>query len=304
MAKQAIEGQRGNIFWREPKSLIILGYDRHRSALADALLQDERPLAPLGALVEIARAWNEGNEDAARSLAAQASGANTAAAAWFLDDARLVLSIGASGVHEPVLVVRDGDDVVVLDGRRRVASARAADKMSREQGGEGVLVPVLIEKGNPGTLAGTMAACNELRRANTPMARAEVAYRIYTQVGGEPAAKLKLIALNMGVTTQTARSWVALGELPPSARTLVTGGLVSQAKAASVARNTKWTLADKVARLESLAERPRPTRPKGPPLKPRVEALVRALRGISAMLPAEAKQALEAFPEFADEETR
>ncbi len=125
MAKQPIEGTRSNMFWRDPESLIILGYDKHAaSPLLDALGQDERPLGQVHVLREIAEAWNAGEEAQARALAEEHGGA------WLVDDACLALNIAATRIHEPVLVTRDGDDVIVVDGRRRVVAARVADAIS------------------------------------------------------------------------------------------------------------------------------------------------------------------------------
>lgn len=291
MAKQPIEGTRSNMFWRSPDSLIILGYDQHAaSPLLDALGQDERPLGQVHVLREIAEAWNAGDEAKARAISEQHGGA------WLVEDACLALNIGATRIHEPVLVTRDGDDVIVVDGRRRVVAARVADAMRRSQGGQGVEVPVIVVKGAPGSLAGIMGASNELRRDNTPLARAEVAYRIASQVGGDNGDALRQVALAMGVTTQTARSWIALGALPADLRARIGQGKLTMTKAASVAKKSKLTLAQKIARLSALADTERVRRKHGPSLKARVARLLVTLDAATReALPEQARKALAAL---------
>lgn len=291
MAKQPIEGTRSNMFWRSPDSLTILGYDEHAaSPLLAALGQNERPLGEVCTLREIAEAWNEGDEEKARGIAVDNGGQ------WLVEDACLALNIASSRIHEPVLVTRDGDDVIVVDGRRRVVAARVADVMRRAQGGQGVEVPVIVVKGAPGALAGIMGACNELRRANSPLARAEVAYRIASQVGGSNGDAIAQVALSMGVTTQTARSWIALGELPADLRSRIGQGKLTMTKAASVAKKAKLTLAQKVARLTALADAERVRRKHGPSLKARVARLLLTLDAATrAALPAQARKALDAL---------
>lgn len=291
MAKQPIEGTRSNMFWRRPDSLIILGYDEHApTPLLDALGQDERPLGKVDVLRDIAEAWNTGDETKAHVLAEEHGGS------WLIEDACLALSIGATRVHEPVLVTRDGSDVIVVDGRRRVVAARVADAMRRAQGGQGVQVPVIVVNGSPGSLAGIMGACNELRRANTPLARAEVAYRIASQVGGDNGDALRQVALAMGVTTQTARSWIALGELPADLRARIGQGKLTMTKAAAVAKKSKLTLAQKVERLTALADTERMRRKHGPSLKARVARLLVTLDAATReALPEQARKALAAL---------
>lgn len=142
MAKQALEGQRLNAFGMDPNVLVIIGYDTKDGP--EHALWDERMCPPRLA-----------EED--------------------------IRNIKLLGVQEPVLVRKDGERVVVIDGRHRVLWCRAANARLREEGASKDqlhLVPCIVKRGDDAKVMGLMAALNEVAVRDSPIVRARKAQRL------------------------------------------------------------------------------------------------------------------------------
>lgn len=126
-----------------------------------------------------------------------------------VDDA-LVESImfDSQGVIEPIVITKDGEDAVVIDGRQRVKAALEANKRLKKAGAVPVKVPCVVRKGSAKHLTAASVTANEVRINDDILARAKKASNLlnmgYTE---EEIAKL------FGVTKQTILNYLAIDGL-------------------------------------------------------------------------------------------
>lgn len=166
MAKQAIEGVRKNAFARDPKTMLIVGIDE----VPGVMDPKNHPLY----------------EDPARLV---------------IDDA-MVRNIMHYGVIEPVVVCRDGENVVVVDGRRRVLHARRANELLFERGGQPILVTCVVRDGDDGDLMGVMVTANSIRLEESTLQKAKKASRMLNNGMSDEA-----VATAFGVGVPAIRQW-------------------------------------------------------------------------------------------------
>lgn len=90
-----------------------------------------------------------------------------------LDEA-MVLNIMTLGVKEPILVWKDPEtgEVLVVDGRQRVAHAIEANRRLGARGEPLLQVPGVPQRGDAERMGDLMISMNEARRADSPMTRA------------------------------------------------------------------------------------------------------------------------------------
>lgn len=137
-------------------------------------------------------------------------------------DENLVLNIMAHGVKQAVLAKKDGDSVLVVDGRQRVRAAIEANKRLKKEGKEPVRVKVLMEKGDEADLFGTLILANELRHDDTPMIKAKKAARLISMGRSEEEA-----AITYGVSTATIKNWLKLLDASAKVRKAVDDGKIT-----------------------------------------------------------------------------
>jgi ParB family chromosome partitioning protein len=151
-------------------------------------------------------------------------------------DEALVESImfDAQGVIEPVVVTKDGEDAVVVDGRQRVKAAVEANKRLKKAGEVQVKVPCIVRRGTAKHLAGTAVMANELRRDDDILVRAKKATNLsnygYTE---------EEIAIMFGVTKQTILNWLAIGSLDKTVKSAIKDGKIPASHAMRLARVPK-----------------------------------------------------------------
>ena len=83
----------------------------------------------------------------------------------------LVLNILLRGVIEPVVVRMNGEDIEVIDGRRRVLHAREANRRLREAGGDLIRVPFIVRGGSEVDLLG-IASSAQMHEEESPYEKA------------------------------------------------------------------------------------------------------------------------------------
>ncbi|MBV6304909.1 hypothetical protein KVP10_08415 [Candidimonas humi] len=90
-----------------------------------------------------------------------------------LDEA-MVLNIMALGVREPILVWKDPEtgDVLIVDGRQRVAHALDANRRLMARGEPPIQVPGIPQRGTIERMGDIMISMNEARRGDAPLVRA------------------------------------------------------------------------------------------------------------------------------------
>jgi ParB family chromosome partitioning protein len=140
MAKQALEGKRGNLFLIAPEDLVIIGIDTAHKSEKEHPLYDPRIKLPV-------------NEN-------------------------LVRNIMVYGVIDPIKVRKEGDDPVVVDGRQRLRAAREANKRLVAEGKEPILVPVIPKRGSDATMFGVLISANENRQNDDILAKIDKAGRM------------------------------------------------------------------------------------------------------------------------------
>lgn len=142
-------------------------------------------------------------------------------------DERLIDSIMKSGVLEPVIVRRNGEDekgrpiVEVVDGRQRVRAAMIANHRISEAGGEPIRVPAITKRGDGGDLMGIMITTNEIRKQDPPLIKAKKVQR-YLDLG----RSLEEAAVTFGATVTTLKGYLALLDCHPDVIKAVDGGRI------------------------------------------------------------------------------
>ena len=139
-----------------------------------------------------------------------------------LDEGLVVNIMYLGKVLETVGVRKDGDVAQCVWGRQRIRCCREANRRLREQGKEPVLVPATFERADEGRLYGMMVSENELRRGDTPMARARKLAKLMDHGSTREDA-----ADTFGVTVQTIDNMLALMDLDKSVQGMVDDGKLS-----------------------------------------------------------------------------
>lgn len=145
-------------------------------------------------------------------------------------DQALVKNIAFQGVIEPVVIVKQNDQPVVVAGRQRVRAAREANKLLKEQGKEPIRVPAVVRRGTESDLFGVSISENEARQDDTPMGRAQKCARYLNMGRSEDEA-----AVTFGVTVTCVKQWMKMLETTPAVRKAVQDGKLSATSAAQLA---------------------------------------------------------------------
>lgn len=133
------------------------------------------------------------------------------------------------GVLKPVLVRKDGDKLIVIDGRQRVRYARAANKELKKRGEEMIRVPVIVKKGDDAHLFGVSRAAN-LHDGDDLLTNARNAQR-FIDMGRDLAE----VATTFGVSASTVRNWIAMLDLAPEVQAQVVAGEIGTVAAVQLA---------------------------------------------------------------------
>ncbi len=145
-------------------------------------------------------------------------------------DPGLVKSFMAVGSKVPLIVVKDGNQLLIVEGRQRYKAALAANKQLEKEGKELIKVKVQLESGaSESDLFGLSILTNELRYADGPMAKAAKAKRFIDMGRTEEEA-----AVVFGVTKATIKNWLAINCLSATARKAVDTGKISVTAAAKL----------------------------------------------------------------------
>lgn len=203
MAKQALPGRRANMFMMNPSDLVIVGLDTDDGI--EHPLYDERIKLPV--------------------------------------DQRLVTSIAMMGVSDPVLVRKDGDVPVVVDGRQRVRAAREVNEKLVAAGKPPVSIPVTTMRGDELLATQLGEHRNNIRQEDPVVLKASKARR-YVNMG----LSLAQIAAMQGVSKVTVSNWLKLDEAHPDVKAAVKSeamGLVEAVKASSKPREEQKKVAKK-----------------------------------------------------------
>lgn len=189
--KKAIAAKRLNAFSLDPDDVVVIGVDTQDGR--EHSLWDKRSFDPL--------------EEAT------------------------VRNIATYGVIEPIIVVKDGDKVIVADGRRRVLHAREAKKRQLAAGEITVMIPAVLKKGSDARIFGISRSANAHRKNDDAMTNAENAGRMM-----DLGASVDDVAVTFGVETQTVKIWLTLLDADASVKKAVQAGELAPSAAAKLAK--------------------------------------------------------------------
>lgn len=195
MGKKALDAARISGYAMDPNDLTVIGIDTEHK-------RGEHPL------------WDE------RSF-------------YALDEG-MVLNIMRLGVKETVIVTKDGDNVLVVDGRRRTLHAREANRRLREAGETQVTVPVMLERGSDAHLEEIAISLNTHRLQDSYMVNVDKAVRMLSRNNDEAVA-----ALSFGVDVQTIVNWQKLAGVSKKVRAAIDQGIVAPTAAVKLADLSK-----------------------------------------------------------------
>lgn len=137
-------------------------------------------------------------------------------------DEAMVKNIMVNGVIEPVIIAKEGMDVIVVDGRQRTKNAIEANKRLTAEGKEPVKVTCIIRRGDDASLFGVLISANENRQDDTPLGKADKLSRYLAMGRTEEQA-----AIAFGVSAVTIKTWLAMLTLSDKVKQAVDGGVIS-----------------------------------------------------------------------------
>lgn len=211
MGKQVIDAPRKQAFMLDPRSVVVIGVDTdHTARTGDHghIHWDPRVLAPV--------------------------------------DTALAANIRTYGVLKPVLVEKDGDQVIVIDGRRRTLACRAAWDAATAAGEEVPYLPVFFTRGTEAHQFGVSRAANQFARPETVLEKAEAAQRML-----DLNPNVERVAVTFGVQPRTIRDWISLLALAEPVRQAVAAEEISPAAAAALTELSKTDQVKKLAELRA-----------------------------------------------------
>lgn len=159
-----------------------------------------------------------------------------------------VLSIMKLGVLEPIIIWKDPETgrSCVVEGRQRVKNTLEANKRLREEGKKPLLVPAVVRRGSPFSVAEVMISANEIFQADTPLGRAKKMADALTRGHDE-----KDLALMFGVGVQTIRATLALLDATQAVKDAVESGDITVTQARQLANLTPAEQREKVKEVEA-----------------------------------------------------
>ena len=157
----------------------------------------------------------------------------------------LVASIRAHGFRSTILCFKDGEKLIVLDGRQRTRAAVQANEEIKAAGGELVRVRVMLERGDESQLYAIQCLTNENRQDDSDVTKAEKLQR-YLAFGRSEAEAIGIFGSAVKV-----RALLALLDCAAPVRAAVAAGKISTSAATKL---VKLERADQVAELAKLVE--------------------------------------------------
>ncbi|MGP3038430.1 ParB/RepB/Spo0J family partition protein [Serratia nevei] len=158
-----------------------------------------------------------------------------------------VLSIMKLGVIEPIVIWKDPETgrSCVVEGRQRVKNTLEANKRLREEGKKPLLVPAVVRRGSPFSVAEVMISANEIFQADTPLGRAKKMADALTRGHDEDD-----LSLMFGVGVQTIRATLALLDATQAVKDAVESGTVTVSQARQLANLSPEEQREKVKEVE------------------------------------------------------
>lgn len=211
MSKNAVDAPRRNYFMMDPHDVVIVGLDTKDGK--EHHLYDDRIHLPV--------------------------------------DPDMVANIRAYGVIKAVRATKDGDRVLIVDGRQRARACRLAWDLAIKAGEEPPRLPVDMMRGTEVYTFGVSRAGNGFTQAETPLQRAENAQRMLA-MGASP----EHVAVTFGVKKAQIDEWVSLLGLAAPIRKAIDAGEVSPSAGAKLAKLPKDEQVQQLAQLREQGVKP------------------------------------------------
>jgi ParB family chromosome partitioning protein len=163
---------------------------------------------------------------------------------------RFVASLDYYGNGKPILCRKVGEELFVVDGRRRKRGLCAANVLRRKRGDKPLLAKVLIVQADDRLAAALSTTLNEHGEDDDVMTKARKAQRYLGQFGSAQAVADECFQVDV----QTVQEWLKLLDTAPAVQEAVAQTRVSPSAAVALAGLPKTEQAEKLATL--LAEGP------------------------------------------------
>ncbi len=155
------------------------------------------------------------------------------------------------GVLEPVIIVKDGTDPIVIAGKQRVKAACKANQLLKSQGEDLLKIPCLTKKGDEATLFGITLSENENRHEDSMVEKAKKLQRYYNFGGVAKDA-----AAIFGVSIQSIKMWEKLLDLSSAVIKAIESGQIAASAAVKLASLPK---AEQAEKLKEITDKGKPT---------------------------------------------
>ena len=132
----------------------------------------------------------------------------------------LVRSLMKIGNKVPINARRDGDRLIVVDGRQRVRAGVEANRRLKELGREPIRLKAVMERATEHDLFDTMIATNEIRQADSPLALARK-----VQKSLDMGRTLEECVITFGKEAPALKQLLAVLECAPQVQKAVMHGL-------------------------------------------------------------------------------
>ncbi len=163
-------------------------------------------------------------------------------------DENLVLNIMVHGVKIPVLVAKEGEQLIVIDGRQRVKAAIEANDRLKKDGSEPVKVKMMMERGDEADLFGICIIGNRMRQDDGPIVNARKAKRLLDM---DP--NVAKCALVFGVNKLQIERWLKLLDLAAPVIKAIENEEITATAAAELAGLTREKQVEALAELKQNA---------------------------------------------------
>lgn len=162
-----------------------------------------------------------------------------------------IANIRTFGVRVPVLVQRDGNRWLVVDGRGRVRRARAAKQLQRKAGEEVLKVACVPQRGDDAMIFGVSRVANSCRTEDSPLRNAKNAQRMI-----DMGKTQEEVAIAFGKSQSTVSTWLALLDLSPKVKAAVDSGKIAASAAAKLGKLSRKEQEESLGSLISNGHKP------------------------------------------------
>lgn len=155
-----------------------------------------------------------------------------------------VLAAMDGGMPDPLFVQKEGDNLLIVEGRQRHSAVLEANRRLKKSGRELIKVPVITKKGDEAVMLGLMISSNMLRKENTIADNADLAQRFIAT-----GKTTREAAIRFGVSDQSISNWLAYLELSGPVKKAIERGEIT---ASAGIQMKNLTPAEQKIKLEEL----------------------------------------------------